>query len=131
MRYARTIVWAGLLFAFLGCGSSSDWGTATGSAFLDGQPLEKGTVTLEPVDGGATAYATITANGTFRVMTGAQEGLKVGQYQVTIVDQTMPESGSTQVAKLLTPTKYASSATSELLATIKTGRNALEFHLKK
>ncbi len=130
MRLRRTTVWACLLILLLGCGSSN-WGTATGTASLDGEPLQKGTVSLEPVDGGAIAYATITANGSFRVMTGSKEGLQIGKYKVTVVDQTIPDMDSNEVVKLLTPAKYADSATSELEATIKPGRNTLEFHLKK
>lgn len=65
------------------------------------------------------------------MMTGAREGLKIGEYKATVVDQTIPEAGTDQVGVLLTPAKYAAIATSGLAATIKPGANMLEFHLKK
>jgi hypothetical protein len=128
MRVARGLIGI-VLVSLAGC-SNSDWGTATGTVTLDGQPLEKGLVTLEPDGGGVTAYAQIKA-GQFTVMTGAAQGLKVGDYKVMIVDQSAPVFGSNEQPVILTPLRYASAKTTDLTASIKTGHNSLEFAMKK
>jgi hypothetical protein len=129
MRVIAGLIATVFLLNLAGC-SSSDWGTATGTVTLDGKPLEKGRVTLEPEAGGATAYAQINA-GKFTVMTGAEQGLKVGNYKVMIIDQTIPEFGTDQQPEILTPLKYSSPETTDLTATIKAGHNQLEFVMKK
>ena len=126
MHLFKPSLFLGLLI-LVGCGPG-DWGTATGTAYLDGKPMDKGMVTFEPVGGGASAYAQI-ADGAFKAMTGSQEGLKAGDYIVTVVNLTLPDYG--EIAQNLAPPQYASVTTSDLKATVKPGVNTFEFHLKK
>lgn len=129
MPRAQALVVCCLLLLHVGC--SRDGGTATGTVTYDGQRMTKGMVTFHPAVGGADAYATIAANGTFEAMTGTDVGLKTGEYVVTIVDQTIPESGSGDEVKVLTPAKYASPTTTDLKVTIQAGANRFDFQLKK
>ena len=126
---ARAIPIAGLLLVLAGC--RSDWGTATGAVTLDGERMKKGLVTFHPVSGGATAYSTINTDGTFRAMTGTDDGLKTGDYVVTVTDQFVPDSSTPELVKLLTPEKYSAPATSDIKVTVKSGSNSFDFHLKK
>jgi hypothetical protein len=96
---------------------------------LDNQPLEKGLVTFLPKDGGAPGYGQVS-NGNFTIQTGTKPGVKAGSYLVTITDMTIPESGTTQTAKLLTPEKYARDTTSDLKAEVKPGANTFSFEMK-
>src|SRR5438270_13282201 len=112
MRRLAPLLVAAMLGALTGC--AGDWGTAAGTVTHNGAPLKKGTVTFTPKEG-PTAYATI-ADGNFTVMTGSSVGLKPGDYVVTVVDQTIPDPDANELAKILTPVKYASPATSDLKA---------------
>ncbi len=128
MRTASSIALPCALLLLSGC--SGNWGTATGTVTLDGNRMTKGMVTFHASGGGADAYAQINPDGTFQAMTGSDRGLKVGDYTVTVVDQTIP-AGLGEMVKILTPPKYASPATSDLKATIKPGGNAFDFILTK
>jgi hypothetical protein len=110
-----------------GCGSG-DWGSGTGTVSVDGTPLKAGIVTFHPRDGGAAAYGQVT-DGKFTLYTGQQAGLKTGQYQVTVSATSIPEPGSTEKARLLTPEKYARPETSGLAEAVKGGSNTFDFKL--
>ncbi len=112
-------------------GCRGDWGTASGTVTLDGQRMNKGVVTFHPATSGAAGYANINSDGTFSVMTGAETGLKTGDYVVTVTDHNIPDSTKSETAKLLTPEKYASPATSDFKVTVKPGGNRFDFALKK
>lgn len=117
------------LLAIAGC--RSDWGTATGAVTLDGKRMNKGSVTFHPVSGGPLAYGTIDSSGTYRAATGTEDGLKTGEYVVTVIDQNVPDSSSPELVKFLTPEKYAAPTTSDLKVTVKSGGNTFDFTLKK
>jgi len=93
--------------------------------------MKKGGVTFHPVVEGSTAYATLSESGTFIAMTGAKPGLPPGEYQITVIDQTIPTPGTNEIAKLLTPEKYASTKTSDLKVTITRGSNRVDLVMKK
>jgi hypothetical protein len=127
----RALIMIALLAAGLlapGCGSG-DWATGSGTVSVDDQPLKTGIVTFHPVGGGAAAYGQVT-EGKFTVHTGQTEGLKTGQYQVTVSSSSIPEPGSKEQARLLTPPRYAVPATSDLKADVKAGENEFKFNLK-
>jgi hypothetical protein len=113
--------------SFAGCGG--DCGSASGSVTLDGQPLREGLITFHPAGDGPTAYGQVNA-GEFTLSTGQKSGLKVGKYQVTVSATTIPESGSGQPGRLLTPKKYASKETSGLEADVKSGGNRFKFEMR-
>jgi hypothetical protein len=128
LMYRAPWLIAVLLAALLaGCGSG-DWGTGTGTVSVDGTPLKAGVVTFHPRDGGAAAYGQVS-DGKYTLYTGQQAGLKVGEYQVTVSATSIPEPGSTEKAKLLTPAKYAQPATSGLTEKVKAGANAFDLKL--
>jgi hypothetical protein len=128
MRSAWLLVALVATVASSGCGPAN-WGTATGTVTVDDQPLKSGVVTFQPVAGGAAAYGQVT-DGKFTLYTGQDAGLKAGQYQVTVAAQSVPEPGSKDRAKLLTPEKYASPATSGLKEEVRAGSNNFELRLK-
>jgi hypothetical protein len=130
MRTLSHCLLAGCVAALSGC-VNSDWGTATGTVTLDGTALTKGIVTFHPVEGGPVATSSISSNGTFQAMTGAKPGLGIGAYKITVVEQTIPAIDSGENVELLTPSKYASVATTDLAVTIKSGHNPVDLILKK
>jgi hypothetical protein len=108
-----------------GCGSG-DWATASGKVTLDDAPLKEGVITFHPAGDQASAYGQVT-DGEFSINTGQKTGLKPGKYKVTVSATTVPESGSAQRARLLTPKKYAVKETSDLEADVKPGSNSFTF----
>ena len=127
--FGRCRIWLALSCCLLlaGCGTAG-WGTGSGTVSVDDQPLKTGVVTFHPTDGGAAAYGQVT-DGRFTVYTGQQAGLKAGKYQVTVSASSIPEPGSREQAKLLTPARYATPQTSGLMADVKSGGNSFEFKL--
>lgn len=110
-----------------GCGG--DWGAASGTVLLDDKSLEKGMITFNPKADGAPGYGQVI-DGNFTIRTGDKEGLKSGEYTVTIYHMTVPAEESGESAQFLTPKKYASVATSDLRAEVKPGANTFTFKMK-
>ena len=129
MRYVFFAPGSVLLLAVLGCGDPN-WGSANGTVINNGNPLTSGVVAFHPTNNGPVAVASISPDGRFKAMTGAKEGLPVGEYKVTVIDQTIPKMGTTETAKLLTPAKYISEKTTDLTISIKAGPNAIDLILK-
>ena len=117
-----------------GCGPKYGAGVS-GTATLDGEPLPRGTVTFEPVGGGAFACAEIAPDGTFEVQTGANKSLAPGDYHVTVVAFSQfvgPGMTPEQVeAVRIAPKKYASKETSGLKFTVAPGANQFDLVLKR
>ncbi len=65
-----------------GCGDSVY--PVEGVVFLDGKPLEKCAVTFQPEAGGPIGFGTTDENGRFRLVTAAGNGVRAGDYQVTL-----------------------------------------------
>jgi hypothetical protein len=126
---AWTLLVAGALAPAVGCGAhdSSVYGTVT----LDEKPLETGTVTFHPVGGGAVAYGRIGADGSYRLHTGAEQGLAPGEYVVTVVATAPPpDPRSEVVGKLLTPARYNRRDQTDLRFTIARGTNRIDLALQ-
>ena len=125
------------LAAVVGCGRRP--AQVAGKVSLAGTPLDVGVVTFTPLKGGPTAYGTITAGGRYELQTGASGGLELGDYVVTVAANATPEQaaamgikvGREGIMPLLTPLKYADTATSPLKVTVKPGRQDLDFDLEK
>jgi hypothetical protein len=134
---ASVAVGAMVLAATAGCGGRP--ASVAGFVKMAGAPLENGVVTFTPVKGGPSAYGTITAGGRYELKTGAGQGLELGDYVVTVAANATPEQaaamgikvGREGIMPLLTPLKYADTATSPLKATVKSGRQDLDFDLEK
>jgi len=73
---------AAVAFSVVGCGGDVKHYPVEGIVTLDGQPLEGATVTF----GNATITASglTTASGKFKLITGGQEGVPAGTYQVVV-----------------------------------------------
>ena len=119
------VVSASLLF-LPGCGPHES--SVTGVVTLDGNPLDTGNVAFHPEEGGAVAYGSIGSDGSYRIKTGAAQGLKPGPYVVTVVANEDPpdvidESRGEVVPERFTPEIYARKDTSPLQVTIQPGPN--------
>jgi hypothetical protein len=126
-------VLAAMLLATAGCGDGSE-ASVGGVVTLDGQPLNRGTVSFIPESGGAGATAAIGSDGSFEARTGSTIGLQPGDYAITVrarEDSVQPAKGGLPMpGKLITPKKYDSSSTSGLRATINSGKNELQLELR-
>jgi hypothetical protein len=116
-----------LLLLLSGCGAYES--AVTGKVTIDGAPLKSGTVAFYSTNGGAAAYGSIQSDGSYTIETGASGGLAAGDYVVTVVASTPPQSGF-PFGKLLTPTRYSKVQTSDLKFTIKLGGNKIDLPLK-
>lgn len=137
-RFCACVAVSGLVLAAVaGCGGRP--AQVAGVVKLAGAPLEAGVVTFTPRKPGPTAYGTITAGGRYELQTGAGRGLELGDYVVTVAANATPEQaaamgikvGREGIMPLLTPTKYADTATSPLQVTVKPGRQEFDFDLEK
>ncbi len=127
MRF-RFFALAFLIGSIVPVGCSGNWGTVSGTVTLDGTPLREGTITFHPQGEGPTAYGKVR-DGSFTIRTGQKEGLLPGKYKVTIAHMTIPESGSSEKAKFLTPERYSRPETSGLEADVNSGDNNLKFEM--
>ena len=77
---ARRAVACCLVTALAGCGRTASVGIdTTGTARLDGKPLEMGMVVLAPVEGGESHSGTIQKDGSFRLY-----AIRPGRYRVAV-----------------------------------------------
>ncbi|MGC1273274.1 MAG: carboxypeptidase-like regulatory domain-containing protein [Planctomycetaceae bacterium] len=80
-----TILLLGGLFSLSGCGAENELGRlpVSGTVLLDGEPLDSGTISFDPIDQatGTSGGATVTA-GQFEIAT--ERGLPPGIYRVRI-----------------------------------------------
>ena len=90
-RPIRLLTLVGLIVVSLaGCGSNNPLGrkAVSGKVTLDGAPLDNGTIEFAPlVAGGVPSGGLITA-GSYSIP--AEQGLPVGKYRVSIIDQPTP-----------------------------------------
>ena len=114
-----------------GCGGHES--TISGVVRLDNKPLNRGTVTFHPVDGGAAAYGRIGADGRYEIRTGHGKGLSPGEYRVTVVAASEPPpDGSEEIpGELLTPPRYGNLDETDLRYTVKRGSNLIDIDLRR
>jgi hypothetical protein len=128
---AAGLVWLG------GCSGRS--ATVSGRVTVKGQPSGSGTVAFHPVAGGAVAYGTIGADGSYTVKTGQGVGLEAGEYVATVLITEAPKPGELQrdergqlledAGRLLSPPRYATPTTSPLRHQVKPGSNRIDLDL--
>ena len=121
----------GILILLTGCGGhhdSSVWGTVT----LDGKLLDCGTVTFHPIGQGAAPYGDIHADGSYRLKTGAKEGLTPGEYIATVVAIRLASTPREEevTGQRLTPQRYGTPEESDLRVTVEPGKNRIDLSLK-
>ena len=99
-----------------------------------GAPVEKAGVLFKPTSG-PIAIGTTDSEGHFTLMTANKDGALIGDHRVSIsktqqlAPQVPGEHFPRYETKYLIPQKYGSPETSELTATVKSGRNQVEFNL--
>jgi hypothetical protein len=114
--------------ALAGCGAYES--SVSGKVTLDGEPLKSGTVVFYPASGGgAAAYGSVQADGSYTLDTGASGGLAAGEYMVTVVATTGPQPGFL-FGKMLTPERYGNVKTTDLKFTVKSGGNKIDLPLR-
>lgn len=116
-----------------GCGRHPS--RLSGTVSLDGVPLTTGVITLTPVQGGASAYAAINADGSYTMHTGAAAGLDPGEYLVMVAANAAGTSGgegrgNSGTLPLITPPEYADKRLTPLRATIERGSQVIDFDVK-
>lgn len=122
------------LSAIAGCDRTYE-SSVSGMVFLDGTKLTLGTVAFHPVAGGPASYAQVGTDGSYSIQTGREQGLKSGDYVVTIEANERPtalrgqDGGPPAVGKLITPRRYGAIQTSGLRFTVVYGRNMINLNL--
>jgi hypothetical protein len=121
-----------LVAVLTGCREGPHIAPLTGKVLLDGQPLEFGSVMLQPVEGGEPARAQIQSDGTFvMTMYGVGEGAAVGLNRVRVTcfagqrpgGSTVAADGELAVGGSLIPTRYSSFGSSGLTIEVLPGEN--------
>ncbi len=129
-----------------GCGGAANKydSTVTGNVLIDGQLVDRGTVTFHPVKGGAPAIGRIRPDGSFSLRTGqgdlrAADGGSVpsGEYLITVVVTgepvlvpELPDSPPKGGVRLMAE-KYATTETTDLRRDVAPGPNLFQFDLEQ
>jgi hypothetical protein len=84
-RSSRLLIAPALAFLAVGCGGDAGAPrlATSGTVTLDGKPLDSGTITFIPAEGGPGAFGTIRS-GAYQF--GAGDGPTAGHYAVEIID---------------------------------------------
>lgn len=133
-RRTAVFFWAAWMLTTCGCGGVYD-STVAGSVTLDGKKLSVGTISFHPLAGGPASYAQVNSDGTYAMQTGREQGLKAGEYIVTVeanerpATLRSPDGGPPAVGKRITPPWYGTKQTSGLRYTIEEGRNTINLEL--
>ena len=114
-----------LLIAVVGCDRTV---TVYGTVQLDGTPVHLGSVTFRPVEEGASTIVSghISTDGTYTTPTGVADGLKPGEFHVTIeAVEVVPveESGSDSTFRPFVPYCYGYVDGSGLVCVVDRGKN--------
>jgi hypothetical protein len=117
----------------VGCGGAES--TVTGTVTLDDKPIGPGVIVFAPAESTSNpSDGAIQADGSYFLRTSREEGLKAGAYKVgvTVLDQpdVKPGERSMEVAKYITPQKYADPSTSGLEYKVEPGDNTIDIELK-
>jgi hypothetical protein len=120
-----------------GCNKTGpEMARVTGRVTYDGKPVPKGTISFQAVTpGGRNATGMIEPDGSYTLQTEQPgDGAQLGDYHVGISardDVVLDYTPPTPIPpKWLVPEKYENPKTSDLKATVKSGRNDIPFDLK-
>lgn len=127
-KSAHLLVALLMVLTLAGCGKSVETGTLTGKVTYKGQPLEFGSVMLQPKDGGPVARGTIGADGTYSMAIDGKPGAPIGvnQVRVTCFTSQRPgadSGGEKSVGDSLIPERYSRFSSSGLLVEVRPGEN--------
>ena len=146
----KRMIWAApvlMLAMLMGCNSGMDGKIATeyveGIVKLDGSPLVGASLAFYPVDAsGKIAFGSTDETGKYTLTTdgGADfKGALPGEYKVTIVKKELPPPASADVSdapvdltdrsKWITQEAQSKQETTDLVATVKPGKNIIPFDI--
>lgn len=120
-----------------GCNSSPTLpptAPVTGTITLEGAPLPDAQVQFVPAPGteGPPALAFTDASGRYELETAGVKGAIVGSHLVRIEARAKPKDETDTLPMLLTPERYADTATSGLTATVEAQKsNEINFNLTR
>lgn len=134
--------------ALVGC-SSDGLQPLQGTVTLDGKPLEGAAISFSPIEGGRPATGKTDADGKFTLASyKAGDGLPAGSYKVTVVkldakrqaqaapstdeNSTEPQAMGNleQGVSFVTPVKYSSPATTDLIVDVAAGMEPVLLEIK-
>jgi len=121
-------------FVFAACSSGPDKGEVHGKVTFKGNPVKEGRVTFLNTSQGGASEAQISSNGTYAVA----GGVAIGEYVVEItplvqiVDTDPGKSPPAPVEKPAPdiPHKYRQQGKTPLRASVKAGKNEIDFDLR-
>ena len=132
--YARLAVFLGFLvcgFWPIGCGSSGPpTGSLSGRVTYNGQPLTTGVITFVNEKTGIGDGCDLDSSGSYRI-----SSIQVGEYRVALQGHPPPPEPPQSLKqgqkswKLNIPAEYQAPQTSGLTATVKKGKNVVDFAL--
>jgi hypothetical protein len=133
-KFAGFLTTALCLFCLAGCGGKPAFETGSVSGKVthhDGKPLTNAVITFLAPQLGEEINADLGPDGTYK----SQTPVKVGNYQVRVtpppvIDKADGSPPPKPIANADIPRKARDFATSQLTATIKTGKNEFNFDLK-
>lgn len=157
--FVLTLPLLAFLVAGCGSGAEGDAGRVdtfetTGKITYNGKPVEDAIVSFSPKGSHPAALGRTDANGTYSLRTYDEgDGAAAGDYIVLVTKETITKTpsaahdptlrgsatpsaghgggrGTPTTSTHETPVKYNSSATSNLEATVKSGKNTFDFDLK-
>lgn len=125
-----------LLLCCCGCPApNGDIGIVEGVVTLDGNPVGKASVMFFPQSGRAS-IGTTDEKGHYRLLyTRSADGAVIGEHKVTISTEVKEDSGygneeaAIEGRKELIPSKYVHRKKTDLTATVKSGKNTINFDL--
>jgi len=116
------------LILLSGCDGGPATGTVTGQVFLDGKPLEKGSIRFQPQEGPTAGKEIVNGQFAAQVPVGPA---RVEIYAVKVVGQRpaydAPDSPMVDMVKDIIPARY--NTQSELTTEVKRGQNEVKFEL--
>lgn len=119
-----------VLLTTIGCGGRS--ASVSGIVTVDGSPVNQGTVTFSPTNGGMRASGDIEEDGSYTIRTNRDSGLDVGEYDVAVMSRevvvTSPEAPP-MPGKYFVPRRYGKVSTSGLHYTVEKGSNEINLEL--
>lgn len=119
------------LLAVGGCGQR-DMVPLVGKVTLDGNPLKTGVVTFHNLKNGPSGFGQIGPDGGYAARTGSLDGLRPGDYAITVSAFEAPEPATGFVEKMpqaLTPARYASPETSGLNCSVRQSSGVYDIQL--
>ena len=114
-----------------GCGGKP--ASVHGVVTYRGEKLTTGNVTFYPLEGGkGMAYGTIGPDGQYKLKSGSQEGVNVGDYKVTVVAQKIPDpTAKNREPKPvpLVPPRFGQVEQSNIVRKVAPGDNVIDLKL--